>query len=92
MCSVHSSDLHPLAYEKPPPKYAAEKILKILLNPNIDSSKICSTWPMTGIESSATFVINVTKLKHKDDVRKDFFGKWNHSGTHPLPFKAIKGE
>ena len=33
-------------------------------------------------------MIDVTKLKHQDDVRKDFFGKWNHSGSHPLPFKA----
>ena len=28
-----SAELHPLAYKKPPPKYAAEAILKILLNP-----------------------------------------------------------
>ncbi len=32
--------------------------------------------------------MNVTKLKHPDDVRKDFFGKWNHSGSHPVPFKT----
>ena len=33
-------------------------------------------------------MIDVKKLKHQDDVRKDFFGKWNHSGSHPLSFKA----
>ena len=29
-----------------------------------------------------------TSLKHPDDVRKDFFGKWIHSGSHPFTFKA----
>ena len=83
-----SDDLHPLAYEKPPPKYSAECLLMILLDPKIDSTKICCTWPIAGIESSATFMIDVTKLKHQDDVCKDFFGKWNRSGSHPPPFKA----
>ena len=48
---------------------------------------MCSSWPLQ-IENSSTFVIDVTKLKHPDDVKKDFFGKWNHSGSHPLSFKA----
>ena len=79
--------MHQLAYEKPPLKYTAEAILKILLDPKLDYSRVCSVWPVL-VENSATFVIDVTKLKHPDDVRKDFFGKWTHSGSHPITFKA----
>lgn len=68
-------------------KYSAETILKILLSPSIDKNKVCSVWPIE-VESSSTFVVDITKLKHPDDVRKDFFGKWIHSGSHPTPFKA----
>ena len=27
-------------------------------------------------------------IKHPDEVRKDFFGRWIHSGSYPIPFKA----
>ena len=33
-------------------------------------------------------MVDLTKLKHSDDVRKDFFGKWIHTGSHPFIFKA----
>ena len=72
---------------KPPAKYGVEAILKILLNPSVDENKVCSTWPIA-IEGSNTFIVDITKLKHPDDVRKDFFGKWVHSGSHTSPFKA----
>lgn len=86
-----SSTLNPLGYEKPPTKYSAETILKILLDPEIDRSRICNMWPVA-VHSSTTFVVDVTKLKHPDDVRKDFFGRWKHSGSHPTPFKARVSE
>ena len=38
------------------------------------------------VTSNATFVVDITSLKHPDDVRKDFFGKWIHSGSHPFTF------
>ena len=84
--------IHPLAFEIPPPKYTAEYILKLLLNPDIDRSRICCTWPVSNIVCSATFVVDLTSLKHPDDVRKDFFGKWIHSGSHPIVFRATFDE
>ena len=87
----HSKECHPLAYEMPPPKYFAESILKILLHPKIDRNKVCSVWPIE-VESSNTFVVDITKLKHPDDVRIDFFGKWVHSGSHPVAFRANVNE
>ena len=65
------SFIDPLAYEVPPPKYTAEYILKLLLNPSIDRNRICCTWPVSNIVGSATFVVNLTSFKHPDDVRKE---------------------
>jgi len=81
----YSIDLHPLAYEKPRPKYSEEQLLKILLDPKVDPHCICTLWPVD-ITSSATFLIDITKLKHPDDVKKDNFGKWKHSGSHQTPY------
>ena len=83
--AITKSKLHPLSFEAPPP---AESILKLLLSPDIDRSHVCRVWPVSNIEGSATFVVDITSLKHPDDVRKDFFGKWIHSGSHPITFKA----
>ena len=55
-------------YEIPPPKYHAERILKILLDPTIPPSKICSVRP-TNISRSATYIVDVSKLKHPDDIK-----------------------
>ena len=86
--STDKNELHPLAFEIPPPKYSAEYILKLLLDPNIDQSRVCRVWPVSGVKSNATFVVDITSLKHPEDVRKDFFGKWIHSGSHPFVFKT----
>ena len=36
--------------------------------------------------------MDLTKLSHPDDVKKDMFGRWNHSGSHPIPFMASFNE
>ena len=57
----HQTDVHPLLYEKPPPKYNEESILNILLNPKLDVNRVCTSWPLN-VESSSTFVIDISKL------------------------------
>ena len=42
-------------YKTPTPKYTAERILRILLDPNIPPSKICTTRP-TNVVRSATYM------------------------------------
>ena len=74
-------------YEKPPPKYAAERILQILLDPPIPASRICSERPAC-VEESSTYVINITKLADPEDVKNDNFGSWNHSGSHSTTYKV----
>ena len=72
-------------FEIPPPTYTAERILRTLLNPNIDSKKVCQERP-TQVTQSSTYVIDITKLSHVDGMRNDSFGRWEHSGSHILPF------
>ena len=76
-----------LYFETPPTAYTAEKILYILLDPNLNPDKICQERP-TNVTHSATYVVDITKLHLPDDLVKDSFGKWNHSGSHTVPFHA----
>jgi hypothetical protein len=74
-------------FEFPPPKYGAEHILKILLNPNIDKKKICVQKPLN-VTESATYVVDIRSLQHIDDIKKDQFGIWNYSGSHPQAYRV----
>ena len=40
------------------------------------------------VEKSSTFVVHLTSLKHPDDVKKDMYGRWTHSGSHPEVFRC----
>ena len=37
-------------------------------------------------------MIDITKLKHPDDVKKDSFGKWKHLGSHKTPYRVTFDE
>ena len=76
-------------YERPPPKYSAERVIKILLE--AEKSKVCERKP-TPIRKSATYVVNVRNLRSQDDIKKDEFGIWKYSGSHPQPFKVHQEE
>ena len=78
-------------YENPPPKYSAEYILKILLNPEIDKRKICNEKPCN-VTESATYVVNMWNLQHPNDIKKDQFGIWNYSGSHPQAYRVYNKE
>ena len=83
-CTLYRLDGFPV-YEVPPEKYSAERVIKILLDPNIDKKKICNQRPLD-IQSSGTFVVDLNSLKDPDDVKKDNFGVWHHSGSHNQTF------
>ncbi len=74
-------------YERPPPKYGAHQIMKILLNPKIDESRIATARPVQ-VSCSSTYVVDLPKLAHPDDIKKDMYGKWQHSGSHPEAFRC----
>jgi len=77
-------------FDVPISQYSVEKIISMMLEP-CAKSLICSERP-TDIHSSATFVIDLEKLQHPDDAKRDNFGKWNPSGSHTVPFKAWYNE
>ena len=74
-------------FEVPPEKYSAEAIVRTLLDPRIDKEKISKKRPLN-IQSSSTYVVDLDLLKHPDDVKKDNFGVWTHSGSHYQKFEA----
>ena len=67
------------------------RILQILLDPNIDKAVIAKTRPIE-VTESATFVVDMTCIKHIDDVKKDMYGRWNHSGSHPEVYRCVIDE
>ena len=68
-----------LAYETPPNKYSAERVLKILLDLNINKRKIFHQQP-TRIAKSSTYLVDLNSLKDPEGVKKDSFGVWNIVG------------
>ena len=52
---------------------------------------MCQIKP-TSISKSATYVVDVRNLRNQDDIKKDEFGIWNYSGSHPQPFKVFYEE
>ena len=89
--SMHRNCMGVPIYERPPPKYTATRILQILLDPNIEQSLIAKGRPIE-VEKSSTFVVDLTCLKHPDDVKKDMYGRWDYSGSHPEVFRCSFNE
>lgn len=74
-------------FERPDLKYSAMRIMSILLDPLIDEDKVAHERPLE-IQSSSTFVIDLTKLAHSDDIKKDSYGSWLHKGSHTDVFRC----
>lgn len=53
------------------------EVVKILLSPCKD--KLCVKQPIL-IEKDASFLIDLSKLDHVDDVKADDCGQWKHNG------------
>ena len=77
-------DNNQLVYEYPPPKYSAERLFEILFDPDIPYNKVCKEKP-SGIRCSA---VDAGYLKFIDDIKKDEFGIWNYSGSHPVAYSV----
>jgi hypothetical protein len=74
-------------FDYPPDKYSSHQIMKTLLDPNIDTAKIAKQRSLE-TNKSATFVVDIRSLKHRDDIKKDMYGKWVHHGSHTDVFKC----
>ena len=56
-------------YEIPKGLYTGERILKILLNPNIKRRRVCHKRPIN-VSVSSTFVVDLNSLEHPDDIKR----------------------
>ena len=70
-------------FERPPEKYSATAIMQILLSSNVNEEKIAYKRPIQ-VQCSSTFVIDLTKLAHPDDIKRDAYGRWL------LPYRCIQ--
>ena len=55
--------------------------MEILLDPNIDENRVAKQRPLQ-TQCSSTFIVDITKLAHPDDIKKDMYGKWLYKGSH----------
>ena len=74
-------------FEKPPSKYSAMRIMKILLKQSHDEQRVAYKRPVE-VQSSSTFLVDLTRLAHPDDIKKDSYGKWLHKGSHNDVFRC----
>ena len=74
-------------FERPPDKYSAMRIMKILLSSTMDENKIAYKQPIE-VQRSSTFVVDLTKLAHPDDIKRDAYGRWVQNGSHTDVFKC----
>lgn len=61
--------------------YSIEDIVKLLLNPNLNSSTFVATKVPTMICSSVSFVVNLDSLDEREDILSDDMGVWRNNGT-----------
>ena len=75
------------AFEIPPRKYTAERIIRILLDLSIDNSKVCKQHPFA-VTMSSTYVIDLNSLLDPEDVKRNNFRVWGHSGSYTITFES----
>lgn len=71
-------DVSTPVYSHEAPKLFVESAVEMIFD--TPSSKICSKQPINVVHST-TFVIDTSKLDHKDDVRSDDLGTWKNGGV-----------
>ena len=59
-------------------KYSAEEAITLFFD--VDNNLICTEQP-TGCRFSATFIVDVSQLRHRDDIRADDLGVWKNCGV-----------
>ncbi len=68
--------------------YGIEDIVRILLNPRLSSLGVLCTKVPTSIAVNAAFVVDVTKLEHKDDLLSDDMGVWKNNRVPNLQYPS----
>ena len=69
--------------------YSIEEIVKLLLNPNLRSSKFIATKVPNMVCSSVSFVVNLDSLDTREDITADDMGVWRNNGTDKSNVEVI---
>ena len=79
-------------FERPPEKYSAAAIMKILSS-NIDEKRITYKRPIQ-VQCSSMFVIDLTKLAHPNDmyIKRDAYARLIQNGSRTDIFKCFYDE
>ena len=80
-----------LIFATPKKGYSKEQIVRILFDPQFDSRYLCTDHP-TLVQNNTAFVIDLSHLKSKDDVRADDMGAWKCTGSRILKFNIAVDE
>ena len=70
-------------------RYNVQTIVEILLNSKLSLSKIATTRPVS-IQDNATFVVDLSKLQKKEDIRADDLGSWRCNGKRFMKCEVDK--
>ena len=68
----------PIYENIPMDKKSVKDIVQILLNPKLDTSRVCSRVP-TSISRNVSFIVDTSKLQHTDDILSDDMGVWKNN-------------
>ena len=86
----HNNKALPI-YDYPKKGFTKEKIIHTLLDSIFDARYLCSDHPVS-IENNVAFVVDMTKLKCKDDMRADDLGTWVCTGSRLLKIEVEEEE
>lgn len=63
----------------------------IVLNTELNSNRVCIRKPV-GVKDAAVFLVDTTKLRHRDDLKADDMGTWVHKGKPIRYFLVNRSE
>ncbi len=61
--------------------YGVEDIVKLLLHPNLNTSRYVCTKVPTSISESVSFIVDLDQLESQKDVLSDDMGAWKNNGV-----------
>ena len=81
----YSNDPGMPIFERIPPSrkrlYSVECIVRLLLHPQLQSSKFISAKVPTSISESVSFLVDLDRLENRDDILADDMGVWKNNGV-----------
>lgn len=77
-CSYFENNQAIPIYSDDAPSYFVECALRMIFS--VPRSKVCTEQPI-GVTHTATFLVDSTNLRHRDDIRCDDLGVWKNVGV-----------